>query len=165
MFERKTLDMLNDIIDSVTLLASDDETANAMRCGAKARGIRVDGTTIWDGPCPDGSFMRIAPGVSMSTAEFYVLRKASEMSRREAILFIDEMCGLYETKLTNPYLADGELCILKESRTTKRALYEYLMPIRDTRQGSKVLDALTYAEDRLGGPIAARRSMRANTSR
>ena len=151
--------MPNKIIDNITVLAQDADHADAMKKFAEALELNVKGTTVWDGPCPDGSFVKVAPTIRMSTAEFYTLRKTFELSMHDAVLFIDEMCGLYATNLTDPTLADGEVEILSAPRTTGFDLFLYLSQVADTEQGAWALFALSFSEDGLGGPIAAKRDI------
>lgn len=151
--------MPNKIIDNITVLAQDTDHADTMKKFAETLELNVKGASVWDGPCPEGSFVRVTPFLRMSTAEFYTLRKVSELSMHDAVLFIDEMCGLYETSLTNPDLADGEIKILDEPRTTGFDLFLYLSQVADTDQGAWALFALSFSEDGLGGPIAAKRDI------
>lgn len=110
------------------------------------------GINDWNGPVPNGSFMKINSYVRMSTPEYFFLRMANGMPFDTAVKIGMELCGKYATSLTRPDLKD-DYVFLMEPRTTKERIAAYLEQIIDTEEGKKALDVLECVVESASTPM------------
>ena len=136
----------NTMPDVVQILATNDEEAALYTMGAEVRGSKVKGATIWTGITPPNSFIELAPGVRMSTPEYFYLRVANTRPREEAIAVAEEITGYYVSHLTSPDLPEWYWESRVEPATTIEKLVEYLMPVVGTVEGQTALKLLNFVE-------------------
>lgn len=140
----------------IEIIANSNEQAATMADAARKFGEHVTGTKVWDGPCPDGSFMYIAPFMRMSTPEYFTLRHVwYETDLIDAVSFVNEMVGCFQTNLSRSDIPEGEY-IERSPQTTIANLKKYLSQIDDTPEGEKAIVAVLLATDELRNPTEAR---------
>ena len=117
---------------SVHVVATSVESAERMAENAvKASGnedLEVS-KTVWDGPVPKGSYLHIAPGVRMSTPEFFLFRKVITEEPDVAMSYASEMFSRVRTSLTCPDVPEGAYRMGDEPQTTMLAMCDYLSDI------------------------------------
>lgn len=129
------------IPDTLTILATSDDGANEMKQQAEADGHEVSGVKVWHGVVPPHSYMRIAPGLRMSTPEFFFFRMCNQLEQDEAIAIGDELCGHYRTWKTAPDLDEGAWEPYP-ARTTIERLFIYTMQVCETDEAKTALDII-----------------------
>ena len=131
----------------ITLGTSHDESVT-MRIAAEDDGIEVKGTTVWEGPIPEGSYcfpFDDMPWVRMSTAEFFMFRKANELDFDEACVLFCEMWSTFRTNLTAHNMPVGKIDILDEPRTTLYEFADYIKPVLGTPEGVRAYEVMVEA--------------------
>ena len=132
-------------LDSVELLAANEEEAERMRCVAQRDGRTVRKVSLWDGPVPEGSFEVLSSGVRMSTPEYFFFRKANQLSFVESVQLGLELCGRYRTSITQYNAGDG-YDYLPQPRTSTTIIRSYLRGARGSKEykrARRVLDAIS----------------------
>ena len=84
---------------------------------------------VWTGIVPPNSFMDIAPGIRMSSPEFYLFRKMAESNDVDARTYACEMLGHVITNLTNWRVPDGKYVWDKEPDTEVQYMMAYLSQV------------------------------------
>jgi len=150
---------------SVEILARSNDEAMDMKKRAEMFGEEVRNTKVWDGPCPDGSFIYINMFMRMSSPEYFILRHVwYEDDLIDAISFVNEMVGCFQTSLSCSDIADGEY-VECSPQTTIYKLKRYLSQISDTPEGEKAMVAVLLATEGLGSPSEARDAAIAQVSK
>lgn len=137
----------------VKILANNVVDGATMKNDAEAEGMKVDKVLVWDGPCPDGSFTYYAPGVRMSTPEYYFLRKANWLPFGKAVCLANELIGKYRSALTEGE-DNGDYDFLRDIRTDKECITAYLSQIDSTPEGKLALEVLDCAVETCATPVA-----------
>ncbi|MDO4536711.1 MAG: hypothetical protein Q4B54_00995 [Coriobacteriales bacterium] len=107
---------------------------------------------VWDGPVPPGSFALIDGNLSMSTAEFFFLRKANELPFAEAVWLGIELCGKFRTTSTK-YSIDEDYEFLKYPRTDKARLRRYLKSIAGSKEYKRAKQVLSNVLEQCCSPM------------
>lgn len=117
---------------SVHVVATSVESAEKMAENAvKAsgnEGLEVT-RTVWDGPVPRDSYFDVAPGVRMSTPEFFLFRKVIMEDSETALKYASEMFSRVRTSLTCPDVPEGYYRMEDGPQTTMPAMCDYLSDI------------------------------------
>jgi hypothetical protein len=129
--------------NNVTILAANDSEANIMASNATIMGMNVEGKKVWTGIVPPDSFEFYAPGVRISTAEYFTFRNSNLLDEKKAVLFTAEMLSHFRTSFTEPNAEGVE--ILDEPRLGAKSYRNYLDAVKDTSEGKKALEVLDKA--------------------
>ena len=129
--------------NNVTILASSEAEANIMADNATIIGMNVEGRKVWTGIVPPDSFEFYAPGVRISTAEYYTFRNSNLLDEKKAVLFTAEMLSHFMTPNTEPNAEGVE--ILDEPRLNEKSYRHYLSAVKDTTEGKKAIEILDKA--------------------
>lgn len=117
---------------SVNVVATSVESAEKMAENAvKAsgnEGLEVT-QTVWDGPVPKNSFFGVAPGVRMSTPEFFLFRKVITEDEETALKYASEMFSRVRTSLTCSDVPEGSYRMEDGTQTTMLAMCDYLSDV------------------------------------
>lgn len=112
------------------LARNNAEAEELKRMLAEVLGVEADEKfVVWTGIVPPNSFMDIAPGVRMSSPEFFLFRKMAESNDVDARTFACEMLGHVVTSLTNWRVPDGKYVWEKEPATEVRYMMAYLSQV------------------------------------
>jgi len=134
--------------DRVITLGTSKDEVDAMRDFAEGCGIGVKGTSVWDGPIPEGSYcfpFEGMPWIRMSTPEFFMLRKANELSFEQACVLFCEMWSVIGTNITMHNLPKGEVEVFDEPRTTFYRFADYIKPVLGTPEGIRAYEVMVEA--------------------
>lgn len=134
-----------DLPETVDVIATNADDARMFVNNAIASGSRVAQTTIWDGPIPPHSLEWYAPGVSMATPEYMMLRKTNQLPHDDAVMLCCALLSPYSTNLTSSSMAFGEVSRRDEPHTTFKRVIEYLMPIMGTPEARRCFDVMHEA--------------------
>lgn len=129
--------------NNVTILANSESEANIMADNATIMGMNVEGKKVWTGIVPPDSFEFYAPGVRISTAEYFTFRNSNLLDEKEAVMFTTEMLSNFRTNRTE-HNAEG-IEILDEPRLNEKSYRKYLSAVKDTTEGKKALEVLDKA--------------------
>lgn len=129
--------------NNVTILASSEAEASIMADNATIIGMNVEGRKVWTGIVPPNSFEFYAPGVRISTAEYYTFRNSNLLDEKKAVLFTAEMLSHFRTPNTEPNAEGVE--ILDEPRLNEKSYRKYLSAVKDTTEGKKAIEILDKA--------------------
>jgi hypothetical protein len=129
--------------NNVTILAANDSEANIMASNATIMGMNVEGKKVWTGIVPPDSFEFYAPGVRISTAEYYTFRNSNLLDEKKAVLFTAEMLSHFRTSFTEPNAEGVE--VLDEPRLGAKSYRKYLSAVKDTDEGKKAIEVLNKA--------------------
>lgn len=138
-------------LENIITLSSSAESEQ-MAEAARAMGVNVTGQHVWDGPVPPQSFVDIAPGVRMSTAEYFFLRMANTLDTASAVLCGNEVCGYHRTRLAKHSLDSDMEFVASWPDTSTEEIERYLMPIRDTMEGRRASEVLKCVTDNTVAP-------------
>lgn len=94
--------------------------------------------SIWTGVVPPNSYMRVAPGVNMSTPEFYLFRKMAMANDVDARTYACELFGTVKTSLTSWRIPEGHYTT-HEPDTTPEYMRAYLSQIPEDKSAKRVL--------------------------
>ncbi len=122
-------------VNNVVVLAEDERDAMKFAENANGMGLKVGGKTVWRGPVPDGSYMLVGEGVTMSTPEFFAYRKSNELPLDEAILTVAEMLSCVRTERTCPQVDEGLYERLPHPRMDFADYLEYIEDVIETKEG------------------------------
>lgn len=131
--------------NNVTILANNDNEANIMAGNAALMGMNVEGKKVWTGIVPPDSFEFYAPGVRISTAEYFTFRHSNLLDEKAAVMFTCEMLSHFRTDRTE-HNAEG-IEILDEPRLNEKSYRKYLSAVKDTAEGKKALEVLDKATE------------------
>lgn len=138
------------------VLGFSEEMVRLFEERAKADGIEVTGRKVWTGPVPErGSYMLVDEHVTMSTPEFFFLRKANELDDFDAVMLGFEMCGHYQTHASCPDIPEGEVEGRDEPQTCVSDLLNYLWQVHDTPEGERAIGILSEVADGVDSPLIA----------
>lgn len=140
-------------LSNVEIIAPSKEEGERMRAAARCAGQYVRGVSVWDGPIPKGSYEPISETTRMSTPEFFFFRKANQLSFVEAVSLGVELCGKYRTVLTQ-YDRGGGYDFLRQPRTTKAAIRDYLRDVRRTKEGKRAKRVLRHVQNECSSPMS-----------
>ena len=126
-----------------------------MADSVRMRGSAVKGVSVWAGPVPPDSFTYYAPGVRMSTAEYFFLRKANQLPLPEAVRLGNELCGKFRSSLTEGCAETGDYAFLRVPRTDRDYIGNYLSKVADTEEGKRALEVLDLVVDGAASPMAS----------
>lgn len=129
--------------NNVTILANSESEANIMADNATIIGMNVENKKVWTGIVPPNSFEFYAPGVRISTAEYYTFRHANLLDEKKAVLFTAEMLSHFRTSFTE-HNAEG-IEIRDEPRLDEKSYRRYLSAVKDTDEGKKAIEVLDKA--------------------
>jgi len=129
--------------NNVTILATNDNEANIMAGNAALIGMNVEAKKVWTGIVPPDSFEFYAPGVRISTAEYFTFRHANLLDEKEAVMFNCEMLSHFRTNRTE-HNAEG-VEILDEPRLDADKYRHYLSAVKDTDEGKKAIEVFNKA--------------------
>jgi hypothetical protein len=129
--------------NNVTILANSESEANIMADNATIIGMNVEAKKVWTGIVPPNSFDFYAPGVRISTAEYFTFRHANILDEKAAVLFTAEMLSHFRTPNTE-HNAEG-VEVLDEPRLDAKSYRNYLKAVKDTTEGKKALEVLDKA--------------------
>lgn len=140
-------------LSNVEILATSQEEGERMRAAAREKGQYVRGMSIWDGPVPRGSFEILSNTTRMSTPEYFFFRKANQLPLAKAVALGIELCGKYRTSLTQYDRGEG-YDFLKNSRTNKDTIRNYLRDVKGTKEGKRARRILRLLRDECSTPMA-----------
>ena len=141
--------------DPVEIIAGSEEEGERMADCVRMRGSTVKGVSVWTGPVPPDSFTYYAPGVRMSTAEYFFLRKANQLTLPEAVRLGNELCGKFRSRVTEGCAPTGDYAFLRVPRTDTGYIGSYLSKVADTEEGRKALEVLGLVVDGAASPMAS----------
>jgi hypothetical protein len=121
----------------------------------RMRGSVVKGVTVWTGPVPPDSFTYYAPGVRMSTAEYFFLRKVNQLSLPKAVRLGNELCGKYRSSDTGGCAPTDDYTFMRVPRTDTDYIGSYLSRVADTEEGKRALEVLGLVVDGSASPMAS----------
>lgn len=133
---------LFNIPTDVAVIATSNEEARHYVNNAMNDGMTVHETTVWTGPVPPDSLVWIAPGISMATPEYMMLRKTNQLPHDEAVMVCCALLSHYDTHYTSRSVKAGEAFYHGEPHTTPMNIMEYLMPIMATPEAQKCFEIL-----------------------
>lgn len=142
-----------DEVDDIEILATCQDEAEFMQAMAESNGKRVRDVSIWEGPVPPGSFEVLSDATRMSTPEYFFLRKSNQLPFAEAVSLGIELCGKYRTVLTQHSRTDG-YDFLRNPRSSKATLNNYLREIRSTKEGKRAQRVLRYVTEECASPMS-----------
>ena len=129
--------------NNVTILAANDNEANIMADNATIMGMNVEGKKVWTGIVPPDSFEFYAPGVRISTAEYFTFRNSNLLDEKAAVMFTCEMLSQFRTPRTEHNAEEIE--VLNKPRLNEQSYRKYLSAVKDTTEGKKALEVLNKA--------------------
>ena len=129
--------------NDVIILASSESEANIMADNATIIGMNVEAKKVWTGIVPPNSFEFFAPGVRISTAEYFTFRHSNLLDEKAAVLFTAEMLSHFRTPNTEHNAKGVE--VLDEPRLDAKSYRRYLEAVKDTAEGKKALEVLDKA--------------------
>ena len=129
--------------NNVTILANSESEANIMAGNAALMGMNVENKKVWTGIVPPDSFEFYAPGVRISTAEYFTFRHSNLLDEKEAVMFTCEMLSNFRTPRTEHNAEEIE--VLNEPRLNEKSYRHYLEAVKDTDEGKKALEVLDKA--------------------
>ena len=121
----------------------------------RMRGSAVKGVSVWTGPVPPDSFTYYAPGVRMSTAEYFFFRKANQLSLPKAVRLGNELCGKYRSSDTEGCAPTDDYTFMRVPRTDTDYIGNYLSKVADTEEGKRALEVLGLVVDGAASPMAS----------
>ena len=145
-----------DPLDSpVEIVARSEEEGERMADSVRMRGSAVKGVSVWAGPVPPDSFTYYAPGVRMSTAEYFFFRKANQLPLPEAVRLGNELCGKFRSSDTEGCAPTDDYTFMRVPRTDTDYIGNYLSKVADTEEGKRALEVLGLVVDGAASPMAS----------
>ena len=141
--------------DPVEIVACSEEEGEMMARSVQMRGSVVKSVSVWTGPVPPDSFTYYAPGVRMSTAEYFFLRKANQLTLPEAVRLGNELCGKFRSGVTEGCAPVDDYTFLRVPRTDTDYIGNYLSKVADTEEGKRALEVLGLVVDGAASPMAS----------
>ena len=141
--------------DPVEIIAGSEEEGERMADCVRMRGSVVKGVSVWTGPVPPDSFTYYAPGVRMSTAEYFFFRKANQLSLPKAVRLGNELCGKYRSSDTEGCAPTDDYTFMRVPRTDTDYIGNYLSKVADTEEGKRALEVLGLVVDGAASPMAS----------